>query len=479
MARASEGSRETEYPGKPGDYLALAREMIFIHRQLLRSGAFVLPFGIIRAWWKETGLEPVFSEQRLLDLVGDIVLNCLNQLGPVYGKLGQIALSRLDEDQQNWAQKLHLDRLYGAWPPIPFGEVEAILDAEIPDWNHEFVVEPYPLGVASMAQVHAARDEAGREWVIKVIKPDARRRLDETLRALRQILALTRPLKLTVVGRRTMRELEELIQSLSREVELDLEKRNIDRMRQTLEQKKQKVLRLPLTHDAYCTANVLVIERFRGIPLVEVVERRVELDEEQRKKLAKKILQELMIQVFEIGIFHGDPHAGNLMLLADGTVGLFDWGLTGELRDCDRQNISGILKALLLGDMEKLIDVLIRMGEQDGRQLERDAVAYEIRKVGQLLKNHQQAGTQPSLEELLEASLGGSQRLGIELPDGLLLMAKSLLTIEGLARGIDPEVSFARAVGPVLLKAARPSVGEILTMGKRLPHLVKRALSWS
>ncbi len=462
---------------KAPSHLALAKELLFIQGQIVRSSALVLPIGLARSIFKDSGLDPIWSENHLCELFGDVTLTCLDRLGPVYGKIGQIALSRLDEDNQKWAQKLQLNRLYGAWPAIPFSEIEAVLDAEIPDWHHEFVVEPHPLGVASMAQVHAARDEAGREWVIKIIKPDARRRLEETLSALRQVIAVSRPLRLTALGKRTLRELDELVRSLSREVELDREKTNLDKMRNVLDAKKQKILRLPLTHDAFCTPNVLIMERFRGIPLVDVVEKRVEINDDQRKKLARRILQELMVQVFEIGIFHGDPHAGNLMLLNDGSVGIFDWGLTGELGDGDRRHISDILKALLMQDMQRLVDVLVTMGEEGGETLDRSSVEYEIRKVGQLLAMHKEAGTQASLEELLEASLSGSQRLGIELPDGLLLMAKSLLTIEGLARGIDPEVSFARAAGPVLLKAARPSIGEMLSMGKRIPSLVKRAFS--
>jgi ubiquinone biosynthesis protein len=325
-----------------------------------------------------------------------------------------------------------------------------------------------------MAQVHAAVDESGREWVIKVIKPESKRRLEETLRALERIIVILKPMKLTLIGARTIRELEELIRALRREVHLDLEKKNLEKMRSRFDLKKLQVLRLPQTNDAFCTVNVLVIERFRGTPLVDVVEGRVELKPEQRKKLARKILQELLVQVFELGLFHGDPHAGNLMLLEDGSVGIFDWGLTGELRDGDRRHISGILKALLLADMQRLIDVLVAIAAEHQVSIKRQDVESEIRRVAQILQNHKQAGTQASLEELLEAALKSSEQLGIPVPDGLLMMAKSLLTIEGLARGIDPEVSFARVAGPVLLKAARPSLGDVITMGRRLPGLMRK-----
>lgn len=456
--------------------LALGREILFVYRELLRSGAVRLPLGLLRSLLKDSSLDPVWTEQRLLEVLGDIVMACVNELGPVYGKLGQMALSRQGEEGQAFSEKLQLDRLYGSWPPIPFKEVEAILDAEIPEWHQEFVVESRPLGTASMAQVHGAIDADGREWVIKVIKPSSRRRLEQTLGALQQLLLVASPLKLTKLGARTFREVEELIHSLRREVELDLERAHLERMHARLAHKKQDLLRLPQVFEKYSTRNVLVMERFRGIPLGSIVQQKVELNEEQRKRLAKKLLQELLIQVFEIGLFHADPHAGNLMLLEDGTVGIFDWGLTGELLDSDRKHISGVLKALMLVDMERLIDVLLSMADQKQIQVDRHAVATEIRAVAQLIQDHRDRGSQPALDELLEASLRGAERLGIPVPEGLLLMAKSLLTVEGLARGIDPDLSFARVAGPVFFKAAKPSLTEVLSMGVRLPQFVKKTL---
>ncbi len=458
------------------DRLALAREILRVEYELARSGLVSFPIGFFSALVRETQMDPIWAEGRFFDLIGDTIMNCMSRLGPVYGKFSQIMLSRLDEEGQKLAEKFQLTRMYGKWPAIPFEDIQEVLDNEIPEWHQEFVVESYPLGVASMAQVHVATDENGQEWVIKVIKPDAKKRLEETLAALEQIVRLLRPIRLTSIGKRSIREIEELIRALRREVQLDLEKINIDKMRMRLDVKKENVLRLPETHDAYCTPNVLVIERFKGTSLVDVVAGKVEISTEQRKKLARKILQELMIQVFEIGIFHGDPHAGNLMLLDDGSVGIFDWGLTGELRDIDRKNISGILKALLMADMQRLVDVLLAIGEEHEVTVDRAEVEREIRKVADLIKEHKAAGTQPSFEALLETCLAGSERLGIPVPDGLLMMAKSLLTIEGLARGIDPEVSFARAAGPVLLRAAKPSIGEMLSMGKKLPGYMKKMI---
>ena len=82
----------------------------------------------------------------------------------------------------------------------------------------------------------------------------------------------------------------------------------------------------------------------------------------------------------------------------------------------------------------------------------------------------------PSFLLLFEACVRGAARLGLDVPDGLLLMAKSLITIEGLAKGIDPKVSMARAATPVLLKAARPGLTDLVMMGKRLPQIARQLL---
>jgi len=84
-----------------------------------------------------------------------------------------------------------------------------------------------------------------------------------------------------------------------------------------------------------------------------------------RQKLARAMLSELLVQVFELGLFHADPHAGNLILLEDGSVGLYDWGLAGELLDSDRRHIAALLKAVIALDLEQLIDALVEEHTED------------------------------------------------------------------------------------------------------------------
>ena len=483
MSRQVKTRREQRFnerfSGSVSQHLAIANEMFQIYKSIMKPSLFKGPIKFSRHLFKEPSLESPFSENRLVDLFSDIVLDCFNELGPVYGKAAQIILSRIDGEGREVVNRFSLNRLYQDWPPMDFSDVSAILDVEIPSWQDEFIVEPYPLGVASMAQVHSAVDRQGRHWVIKVIKPLSDKRLHETLDAIEQMIFLAKPLELTAIGRRTSKELRTLVRAMRHETNLSVEKRNIDRMREKLASKKQKVLRLPETFDGFCSQRVMTVEKFVGISLADVVGGHAQLNKVQRRKLARKMLQELLVQVFEIGLFHGDPHAGNLILLEDGTIGLFDWGLTGELEDADRHHISSMLRALMTWNMDRLIGSLEDIARDNEVKVERKAIEKEVKKVAKFVNKKKAAGEKPSLQELIGICFESASNLEIPVPDGLLMMAKSLVTIEGLAKGVDPEISMGRIASPLLLKVAKPDMKDLLSMGKNLPKLAGQFLQRS
>jgi len=457
---------------------ALIRELGRVSTACVRHGVVDVPLAFGRTVLKGPVLDGPFSEARLIEMVGDAVLALFDDLGPIYGKGGQILLSRLSPRLHERADLFGLTRLYKDWPPLPFAVVEEILDREIPRWRTELRVEAYPLGVASLAQVHAATDQAGRAWVVKVIKPDAARRLEETAAALEQLALWTGRVAVTLSTRRLAKELRELCVGFRRELSLSLERETIERVREKLRTRRQKLLVIPEVLASMSSERVLTVRRFVGTPMSDVVSGKAVLPRGLRQKLARSMLAELLVQVFELGLFHADPHAGNLILMDDGTVGLFDWGLAGELLESDRRHIAAILRAVVALDLERLVEALATMGEESGQTVDRDQVRRELRAVQRLLETDpaDTSSTRPSLRALFEASLKGAERLGIAVPDGLLLMAKSLITIEGLARGIDPDVSLGRVATPVLLKAARPSLKDLWQMSRRLPAVARQIL---
>jgi ubiquinone biosynthesis protein len=310
-------------------------------------------------------------------------------------------------------------------------------------------IDPTPLGVASMAQVHAAEDATGKRWVVKIVKPKAATRLKQSLAALQLLLDQGRKLPMTQGGKLWLDQLQSLHDALLREIDLSLEAKAIAKASKALSEKRS-ILRIPEVASHLSSDSVLVIQRFEGKKLSDIVAGRVEISDTQRSALARGLLGELLIQVFELGIFHADPHAGNLMLLDDGSVGLYDWGLSGELDERDRHAIAGMLRAVIALDIDRLAGVL---GTMAGPELDQAKVAKELRKLGQKLKQ-KPVGMAQTLNECLNLAA----RLKIAMPPNLLLMAKALITIEGLAKGIDPKVSLKLIAAPVLLRAAKPGL---------------------
>jgi ubiquinone biosynthesis protein len=454
---------------------AIPKEFGRVSTAWMRHGVMGLPILLGRSVLQDPSLDGIMSAQRFFELFGQSSVDLFNALGPIYGKAGQMALSRLSPKAHDYAEQLRLTRLYKDWPPLQFSEIEKTLDEEIPDWRKELKIEKTPLGVASLAQVHAATDSQQKEWVIKIIKPYARKRLLESVAALEQMIALFEPVAITQTSRRGLKELKNLTVGFRQELSLGRERETILRVHEKMKNKKQKALVIPEVHPHLHSDRVLIVERFRGVSLADIVSSKIILEERVKQKLAKSMLSELLVQVFELGLFHADPHAGNLILMDDGSVGLFDWGLSGELLESDRTHIAAILKAILALDKERLVDALMHMALEGGREIDRHALTGELKAVAKMIaKGREDPTKKPSMQELLEACLNAAHRLEIPIPEGLMMMAKSLLTIEGLARGLDPKVSLGRVATPVLLKAAQPTWSDVWAITRKLPTVAKQ-----
>ncbi len=466
---------------------AMIRELVAFTGATIRLAWIRLPGALV----KSAAIDPAFDDAgnpaRALEVVGSALLEYMNDLGPIYGKAGQILLSRLDPDQKKIAEALQLDRLYGRWPALDVNDVIAILDRSSPSWRKYLRrLDPVPLGVASIGQAHAATDHKGREWVVKVIKPEAKTRLNSTVAAMEQALFLAEPLALTRAAAKVIEETRELCAAFRGEISLRRELDTIQRVRAAMNDgKKQQLLRVPKVYEECCSDDVLVVERFRGTMLSDVVSGHAKIAPERRQLLAKKVLQDLLVQVFELGLFHADPHAGNLILLDDGTVGLFDWGLSGELLPSDRKHIATVLKALIGLDFDGLVDALEGIATDAGRAVDRQQIENELRGFAKTLTVPNKKNKKPSiksrsntkaptLQKMLDDCLRAAERLGIPVPSGLLMMAKTLVTVEGLARGIDPEIKLARAATPVLLRVARPGIKDLWKLANRLPGMLRQ-----
>lgn len=460
-------------PPKWTPYIGIAHEIFKIYRGLGFQGLIATPLKISRYFLKDSGLESPWSEKRILDLISDIIMDYVNELGPVYGRAVQIALSRLDSDSSTLVKQLPLDRLYHQWPPLDFPRVEEILDEELPDWQEYMTVEPHPIGVTSMAQVHEARDRNGRAWVIKILKPQAIGRHHETLEVINQILHLAEPLEATPLGKRRLGHIKALVASIHGETDLLREKTSIQTMREKLAKGKQWVLRLPEPWDRFCSRNVLTLEKFEGLPLAAVVNGSSTLSKVQKNNLARKALQELMVQAFEHGLFHGDFHSSNLILLDDGSLGILDWNIGSEQDNIIRKHIAKLLKSIITFNQKLLADSLGNIALDHQCEVSPKDIQEDVNKIADFVKTESAAGNKASIQDLVERSFQVAGNLDIPVPLELLMMAKSLVTIECLAKGIDPSIPLSRVIAPISVKEFKPDLKDFLHLTKGWMGLFK------
>ena len=217
---------------REGNPLALLKEIAMVTRATTRLTALRIPLAVGKSLWSDPAIDGAGNAARTLEVLGSVLLEYINDLGPIYGKAGQILLSRLDPERQELAAKLQLDRLYGQWPAMGIDQVLEIMDRDAPEWRKYLKrIETMPLGIASISQVHAATDHEGNDWVVKVIKPDAHKRLSETVDAMEQILAVLEPLTVTRATKKAVGEAKELCESYRGELSLRRELDTIQRVR--------------------------------------------------------------------------------------------------------------------------------------------------------------------------------------------------------------------------------------------------------
>ncbi|KOV77068.1 AarF/ABC1/UbiB kinase family protein [Nocardia sp. NRRL S-836] len=387
----------------------------------------------------------------------------LQDAGVTFVKLGQVLSTRSDLLSPEFVEELAL--LQDKVPPAPWESVRAVLDAEV-GMDAFASVNPEPLAAASIAQVHRAVLRSGAEVVVKVQRPDVRSvaegdldivgRLAETLQRTRWGSALG------------VRDLAAgFAAALREELDFRVEARNIA----TVSAVADASVALPHVH--LSTSRVLVMDRLDGVPV-----RGTATDE----GLARTLLRFVLRQVVLDGIFHADPHPGNVLLLSDGRLGLLDFGSVGRIDSALRAALQRLLLAIDRSDPAALTDALLELTSRpediDEQRLERS--------LGQFMARHLGAGMRPDVEMFGDLFLIVS-RFGLSVPPEVAAVFRALATLEGTLSVLSPGFnvvveSRAFAAEQISERLTPESVQRTLTeelqavlpMLRRLPRRVDR-----
>ena len=406
----------------------------------------------------------------------------MQELGPTFVKLGQILAGRADLFGPAWIAEF--EKLHSQVPAVPLQALRAQLREDLGDEPEQVFAQfdNEPLAAASIAQVHRARLHDGSEVVVKIRRPG----IDETIAADLRLLARLATLAETQLPwlqpYRPQQLVKALARSLQRELDLANECHNAERIAHNLAALPWVVV--PRVHWAYTRTRVNVQDRIEGIagPQLPALEA-AGLD---RRLLAQRGAQAVLKMVVQDGLFHADPHPGNVFYLEGNRIAFIDFGMVGRLSGRRRQELLHLLLGLVERDAQAVAEVLLEW-TGEGRATDLDRLEAEIEAFvdqyhGLPLAQLNLANMLADVPELLR-----EHRLA--LPSDLALLIKAFITLEGLGRALDPDFHMAEQALPLLRQTLRAqyqprvllqkgwrSLRRTLALIEQLPHDLGRLL---
>jgi ubiquinone biosynthesis protein len=408
----------------------------------------------------------------------------LTSLGPSYVKLGQFLATRADLIGPELAGDLSAlqDRL----PPFSMAEARATIERELGGkLEDHFVSFGPPVAAASIAQVHKAEviDADGtRRWVaVKILRPHVEKRfkrdLDSYAFAARQIEAWYAPARRL----RPVAVVANLKRTTDLEMDLRLEAAAISEMADNIAGVTD--FRVPSVDWKRTRKRVLTIEWIDGTPIAD----HATLDQRglDRKALGLTVIRSFLRHAMGDGFFHGDMHQGNLFVDPEGRVVAVDFGIVGRIGPRERRFLAEVLHGLITRDYRRAAEIHFTLGYVPAHH-EIEVFAQAMRAIGEPI--HGRTASEISMADLLGQLFAYTDVFDMETRPELVLLQKSMVIVEGVARGLDPELNMWVAAEPVAkqwiednlgalgrLREAGEGAGEVGRILADLPRLMHSA----
>jgi len=369
------------------------------------------------------------------------------QLGPTFVKLGQMLSTREDLLPPAWTTELA--RLHSDVAPVPFDDLLPQIEQALGRSPFEVFahVEREPYAAASIAQIHRAKLASGAPVVLKIRRPGIEAKIDADLRLLDRLAHLIEREMPEVRRYRPVQVVGQLRGSLERELDLAVEGRNTERFARNFAEDLD--ILVPRVYLEWTSSTMIVQEHIEGIRGNDLAA--IDSAGLDRKALAARGVDAVLKMILVDGVFHADPHPGNVMYLPDNRIALIDFGMVGRLSPARRRQIIDLLAGFAGHDEEAMLEVLLDWrGDEfvDEARLAADLGEFAFDYADMQLKDLK-------IGVLLHRVSAILREHSIVLPSDLTLLFKALITLEGLVRQYDPEFRLIERVKPFIDRAMR------------------------
>ena len=372
----------------------------------------------------------------------------LEKLGPTFIKFGQVMSTRPDLVPPGML--IELQKLQESVPPFPSEEAVAQLETELgqPVEKLFATFDRSPLAAGSLGQVHRATHFDGTPLAIKIRRPTAVRDVERDLLLMQELAIL---LESNIPESRIFDPIglvNHFARSIRRELNFAREGRTMDEFRRLFRQ--DATLYVPQVYWELTTEAVLSMEYVDGLRIDELklmVGARFTPEE-----IAANGARIFMKQAFEFGVFHGDPHPGNVRILRDGTLCLLDYGMIGMLDGKTREQLVDLLLAISQQDVDAAVRLVLQIGEIH-REIDRPLLQIDMR---DFVSNYYGVELERlNVGHILSDFVAILSNHGIRCPGSLMLLIRCLVTLEGVGRTLDPEFNLAAHLQPFVEKLVK------------------------
>lgn len=397
------------------------------------------------------GIAVLRHRRRNPSALPEIARRTLTRLGTTFVKLGQGLSLRWDLLSPPWRDAL--SRLHADVPPFPADAAVQAVEAAFGQRVDQLFVDfdRTPLAAASVAQIHRARLVDGRDVVVKITRPGIHAQVHADLRLLRRAVHVAQALWPPLKRQRPLDLVDELSAFLHAEIDMRHEAQNMRRMAPVLDG--QPGVALPHVIEPLVARDVVVQEMSHGRRLETVY------GTADAAPIADALLGAYLHQLFGAGVFHADPHPGNLFLLDDGRLCFHDFGSIGVLDGASRLALAGLIDAIAAGDPTGVLDGAIGLGffpphvERRAHEREIDLILGDL-------------ASRPLAQWSVAEAIWRVARIGhgasFRLPAHLLVLMRTLFLVENTLRALDPALDL---LGTLTRRA--PEIVQVIDRARR------------
>ncbi len=382
---------------------------------------------------------------------GERLAKAFEGLGPFYVKTGQFMATRPDIIGFEMANDLC--RLQDRMPPfsrdLAIAEIERSLNNKLGNLFTEF---SEPIAAASIAQAHKAVTKDGEKVAVKILRPDIERTASKDFRALSRAAKLLEKISRNIRRMEPVKFILTLQEAARLELDLRLEAGAASQMADNLHCDTK--MRIPAVVWPYLAKRVLTIEWIDGTPIGDLPE----LDKRgiDRPALAVQIMQTFLTQALHQGYFHADMHQGNMIIDEEGRLALIDFGIMGRLDVDARRTFAQIIFGFINRDYQHTAQVHFDAGYVEAHHSV-DAFAQALRAVGEPM--YGQNADKVDMSRVLQQLFDVTEMFDMHLRPELVLLQRTMVTVEGVARMLDPQINMWDCASPVIRSYIAGQVG--------------------